>query len=89
MGFIYTPQGEEALVTINNVIDQKPLVAAEMVEYEVIVSAKGKRAVNVSRVNGRFQPYYGFVSQWLASLFIEIETLVENKLKKKNQKCML
>lgn len=52
-GFIYTAAGDEALVRRDQIEGMGDLQATEMVEYDVVVSGRGKRAVNVRR----YRPY--------------------------------
>jgi|UniRef100_A0A7S4D3A3 cold shock CspA family protein len=57
-GFIYTAQGDEALVYKDHIHGTETLEASETVEYEIMHSGKGKRAINVKKLaGGRFKPY--------------------------------
>ena len=51
MGFIFTSEGDEALVTINDVLDREALQAMDRVTYQCRRSERGKRAFNVQKIN--------------------------------------
>jgi len=56
-GFIFTSEGDEALVQKACLVGMDSLQANEVVEFEVVKSDKGKRALNVRRPTQRFKPY--------------------------------